>query len=269
VDDSPHIQALLEQAIGALRAEDYVRAVGIADQLAAAAPDNPAVRSIRAQALLGTEAAEEAFDEARRAADLDQDNEHVQQLLALAAWRTQRLTLAQQSFERAVDLSAHKPAVLADYAWFMATERGPRPAEQAATAAVAADDQSSTAWAALGLTQYRFHRRDEAEASLRRALGLNPNDLYAQSAMTVLLQDQRKDAKAEALAGLLEEHPGTEDFVASIREEAKRRRIAQMLLERNVDIDAPPREPPRYRWIWIVAAATLLALLFLLLKGFP
>ena len=86
----------------------------------------------------------------------------------------------------------------------------------------------------------------EAEASLRRALELNPNDIYAQSAMVTLLQDRRQDSKAEALVGLLEEHAGTEELVAAVRDEAKRRQIGRMLVERKVDVDAPPSEPRSY-----------------------
>ncbi len=68
--------------------------------------------------------------------------------------------------------------------------------------------------------------------------------------MVTLLQEQRQDSKAEALAGLLEEHAGAEDLVAAVRDEAKRRRIGRMLVERKVDIDAPPRQPRSAVWIW-------------------
>ena len=161
----------------------------------------------------------------------------------MAAWRAERLAMAQEAFERAIELFGKRPALLSDYAWFMATERGPKLGKEAAEAAIEADADSSTAWAALGLAQFRLHRRAEAEASLRRALELNPNDIYAQSAMVTLLQDRHEDSKAEALAGLLEEHAGAEDLVAAVRDEAKRRRIGRMLVERKVDVDAPPRQP--------------------------
>jgi Tfp pilus assembly protein PilF len=253
---------LIEQAFAALANGDYVRALAIGDQLAADLPERAVVRAIRAQALLGSDAPEESYDEARRAVALAPNDGHAHRLLAMAAWRTSRLGLAQESFQRAIDLSGRKSALLSDYAWFMATERGPRLGQQAAETAVEADASSSTAWAALGLAQYRLHRRDEAEASLRRALELNPNDIYAQSAMVTLLQDRRQDKQAEALAGLLEEHAGTEDLVAAVRDEAKRRRIGRMLVERKVDIDSPPRQPRSYVWVWVLAAATLVGLLF-------
>ena len=66
-----------------------------------------------------------------------------------------------------------------------------------------------------------MHRRTEAEASLQHALTLNPNDIYAQSAMVALLKEQGQDSQAQALAGLLTEHAGAEDLADSLREEAK------------------------------------------------
>ncbi len=231
-----------------------------------ALPDNPVARAIRAQALLGADAGEEAVAEARRAVELDSHNQYAQRLLGLAAWRVERLTLAQSSLQRAVELSGRKPELLAEYAWFMASERGPRLAQQAAQEALRADHRSSTAWAALGLTQYRLHRRPEAEASLRQALELNPNDLYAQSAMVVLLQDQRKDAQAQALAHLLEDSPGTEEFVESVRAEAKQRRIAGMLVEREAVRDPVAEESPQLRWRSLAMAGVMIAVMCALIQ---
>ncbi len=253
---------LIERAFAALAEEDYVRALAIGDQLVAALPDRAVVRAIRAQALLGSDAPEESYSEARRAVDLAPEDEHAHRLLAMAAWRAERLAIAQEAFERAIELFGKHPVLLSDYAWFMATERGPKLGKEAAEAAVEADAGSSTAWAALGLAQFRLHRRTEAETSLRRALELNPNDIYAQSAMVTLLQDRGEDGKAEALAGLLEEHAGAEDLVAAVHQEAKRRRIGRMLVERKVDIDAPPRQPRSAAWVWVLAVATLIGVLF-------
>jgi Tfp pilus assembly protein PilF len=256
------VHDLIESAFSALSAEDYVRALAIGDQLVAELPDRAVVRAIRAQALLGSDAAEESYAEARRAIDLDPEDEHAHRLLAMAAWRAERLAIAQEAFQRAIERFGKHGALLSDYAWFMATERGPKLGKEAAEAAIEADADSSTAWAALGLAQFRLHRFTEAETSLRRALELNPNDIYAQSAMVTLLQDRRQDSKAEALAGLLEEHVGAEDLVAAVRDEAKRRRIGRMLVERKVDIDAPPPQPRSGAWVWVLAVATLIGLLF-------
>jgi Tfp pilus assembly protein PilF len=259
--DEADVRDLINRAFDALRAGDYVRALAVGDQLVAARPQHAVARAIRAQALLGADSPEESFQEAARAVELAADDEHAHLLLALAAWRTGRLALAQESFQRAVEFSDGRAATLGEYAWFMANERGPKLAEQAAQEAVEADARSSTAWAALGLAQFRLHRRGKAEASLRRALQLNPNDIYAQSAMLALLQDRRDDRSAEALVGLLQEHAGTEDLVASVRDDAKQRQIARMLMERKVDIEHLVSEPRRYGWIWLAAGGTLVALL--------
>ena len=46
------IPNLIEEALAALRCEEYTRAVAITDQLAVDLPNNPLVRAIRAQGLL-------------------------------------------------------------------------------------------------------------------------------------------------------------------------------------------------------------------------
>ena len=124
----------------------------------------------------------------------------------------------------------------------MAAERGPRLAEEAANEAVVANHKSSTAWAALGLAQFRLRRRKRAEATLTRALQLDPNDPYAQSAMVTLLQDRRDDASAIALADLLTDTPGTEHVVETIRAEAKKRQLEKKLVERGA-MQTPANDP--------------------------
>jgi Tfp pilus assembly protein PilF len=256
------IRQTIDEALAALRQGDDVRAVALTDQLATALPGDPVVRAMRAQALLSGETADEAFEEARRAVELDDDNEYAQRLLGLAAWRAERLSVAQRALERAVELSGRRPEILADYAWFMASQRGPKLAMNAAREAVEADENSSTAWAAMGLTEWRLRRRREAETSLRRALRLNPNDLYAQSAMLVLLQDKRQDAQAEALAELLQDIPGTEDLIESVRSEAKRRRVAGILVERNLAHE--PERPDAWRQliVWLIAIPAVVGVVF-------
>jgi Tfp pilus assembly protein PilF len=256
------IRDLIDSAIAALNAGDYVSALAIGDQLVAEVPDRASVRAIRAQALLGTDSSEESYEEARLAVELAPADEHSHVLLAMSAWRMGRLSVAQEAFERAIVVSRSRPEVLSEFAWFMATERGPKLAKQAAEDAIQADPRSSTAWAALGKAQYRLHRRDQAEASLRRALELNPNDIYAQAAMVMLLQDRRQDGQAEALVGLLEEYAGTEEMVAAVRDEAKQRQIGRMLVERKVDVDGLPSEPRSFLWVWVLAVALLVGVLF-------
>ena len=265
--DESAIRELIDEAIDALNAGDYVRAVGVGDQLASIAPDSAVVPAIRAQALLGTDASDESFEEANRAVELAPRDHHARQLLAMAAWRTGRLRVAQEAYQRAIVLSGRSPSMLADYAWFMATERGPKLGEDAARDAIDADGQSATAWAALGMAQFRMHRRDDAQKSMAEALRLNPNDIYAQSAMVSLLQDQHNDAQAEALAGLLSEHAGTEDMVAAVRREAKQRRVSRMLVERNADLEETASERKSYAWIWLLGGGALVSMLMYMIDA--
>lgn len=263
--DAESVQRLIEQALAALHNGESVRAVALADQAIAAEPDHPLARAIRAQVLLEADDPAEAYQEAQRAVQLSPRDPYARLLLGQAAWRKRHLAAAQQQLREAVNLSRRDPKFLAEYAWFMASERGPKPAETAATDAVEADERCSTAWAALGLVQHRQHRWAEAEESLRRALVLNPADIYAQSAMAQLLQEKREDEKAVALAELLEQAPGAAEFVEAVRKEAKQRQIQRMLLERNVDLT--PRQPvsSRQRGAWLLALGVMTAGVLLLI----
>jgi Tfp pilus assembly protein PilF len=258
------LQSRIAEAREAVEQGDHVRALAIADQLVARQPREVVARALRAEVLLKADLAEEAFQEARQAVALDPQDCNAQTLLGMAAWRSARLTLAQQSLERAIALSDNRPGLLVDYAWFMAAERGPRLAEEAARRALAATENSSTAWAALGLALFRLHRRQEAEACLRRALELDPNDPYAQSVMVKLLHEQRQDNKAVALTTLLEDTPGTEPIVQEIRKQAKQRLVAMKLLQRKALPPTRDEEPRRvYRWLIIASLlSTALTLWF-------
>jgi Tfp pilus assembly protein PilF len=267
---SQRIPQSIEQALAALRGEEYVRAVAIADQLAVDLPENALVRAIRAQGLLYGDNPESALAEARKAVDLDPRNAHSQILLAYAAWRCERPTLAQSAFEAAVRFSGGEGFFLAEYAWFLANRRAPKAAESAARSALEANEASSTAWAALGLAMFRMRRRAEAESSLRRALELNPEDIYAQSAMVAVLKEQGQGERALELAGALAEHSGAEDLADAMREETQRRKLAAKLLERNIDIEAPPPETTKRYWPAILAAAAAVgAVLFFLSPDRP
>lgn len=266
VVEERRIEVLTAEALEALERGDHVRAIAITDQLACEAPDDPLIHVVRARALLMGGDPEEALAESRKAVELDPAGSKAHSLLGVAAWRLGRLTLAQQSLETAIRNSGEQRGPLVDFAWFMASERGPRLAEDAALEAIAAADDSSTAWAALGLSQLRLHRRDDAERSLRRALQLDPNDPYAQYAMTRLLQDRRANADAVHLANVLQETPGTEAIVADIQREAKQRQVARKLVERGA-YPRLDRLDRAYRpWFWLLAAIVVIFVLLMTLQ---
>jgi len=269
--DRPEIEKLFAQASDAMADGDFVRAVAIADQLTAELPDDAAAWLLRAESLLASGAEDETLEAARRAVELgavelDAEPGRAHRILGLAAWRCERLSLAQQSLQRALELSGRNPELLAEFAWFMASERGPRLAEETAREAVEANETSSTAWAALGLVEFRLHRREQAEESLRRALALNPSDVYAQSAMAALLQDQGKDTEAEQFAARMAGTPGTEQLVESIREEARQRKLERLLIQREIVPDPTVGLWPRRLAIWLVLVSSLIAGIYLILN---
>ncbi len=263
--DPREIRDLIDEARSALESGDHPRALELTLRLVGECPQDVEVRLLRAKVLLYADAGDEALGEARRVAKMVPGSDEAQTLLGLAAWRSGRLTLAQESLQRAIRLSGRRPGLLADYAWFMAQERGPKLAEVAAREAIAANENSSTAWAALGRTQFRLHRYAEADASLQRALKLDPNDPYAQQAMMDLLHQRRQDGKAVALASLLQDTPGTEQIVEKIRSEVASRQIARKLLERRA-MPEPNFDNPRHRWNWLFVAAFLMTGLLLLFQ---
>ena len=263
--DAREIRDLLDEARSALESGDHPKALELTLRLVRQCPRDVEVRLLRAKVLLHADAGDDAFWEARRAAKMVPASDEAQTLLGLAAWRSGRLTLAQESLQRAIRLSGRRPGLLADYAWFMAQERGPKLAEEAAQEAIAANEKSSTAWAALGRAQFRLHRYAECEASLRRALQLDPNDPYAQQAMMDLLHQRRQDDKAVALASLLEDTPGTEQLVQTVRSEVKSRQIARKLVERRA-MPEPSFDNPRLPWNWLFVAAFLMTGTLLVLQ---
>ena len=217
-------QQRLDQACEALERGAHARALAILDQLVAVDEDSPAVCHLRAHALLRMGNHAEALAEAERGAQLAPRDVYSHRVLCWAAWQAGRLGVAQAALERAIDLSGGSPAALAEYAEFMACARGPRLGEEAARAAIAADGKSATAWAALGIAQYRMHRPKEAEESLKQALALDSDNPRAQWGMVLLLQDKGEHAQADALASFLEHNAGAEQFVADVHREAQRRK---------------------------------------------
>lgn len=226
------INRMIEDIEEALDADELVRALSLLDQLHAAGEQVGAVHLLRAKVLSAMGKHQLALPEAEQARKLLPDNEHAQLLVARSAWHTRAMGKAQAAFERAIKLSGQEPELLAEYATFMAWERGPRPAELAARAALAANERSADAWAALGLAQHRMHRNDVAETSLKRALQLDPNNSMAQSAMVLLLRDQHQDTKAAALVEVMQDEPTNAGFVEAMRKDLNQRKAVRKLLER-------------------------------------
>lgn len=201
--DSDRVDQLTEWAAQALASGEPLRALAFADQLTSHDPEDVTSRILRAHALLATGSFDEALRESQIAIRLDPENEDAQFVEALAAWRNRDIPEAQRAFRQAVELSGHSEQFIAQYAWFLATERGPRLAVKTAERLIEASPEIATAWAALGLAQIRLHRPEQAEKSLRRALEIDPRSPEAQSAMIRLLKRRGEHRQADAIRDVL------------------------------------------------------------------
>jgi Tfp pilus assembly protein PilF len=218
--DSPAAQAHRD-----LREGRYPRAVAEIDQLLAAEPDNAVYRCWHSYALLGVDNAAEAVGAARKAVELDPKLVAGYVALAWAATRLGRRQEAQEALETALALSGREPAILVEYASFLATHRAPGVAEKVARQAVAALPHSADAWRALGWTLFRLHQHDEAQRCLDRALSLAPKDPETLICAIELLRHTGRHARAAALAQVLREDPHT----AEIGEELHRQVAGKLL----------------------------------------
>ncbi len=232
--DPAEVNRLIEESLAALHDQEPLRALSLADQAAEAAGEIATVRAVRALALLASGSTVAGFDEARVAAELDGENAGFQLLLARAAVAAGRMTLAQESYERALALEPGDGEIGAEFAWFLAAHRGPKLALAAAQRAVADDDRSPLAWTALGTAEFRLRRFAAARTSLARALKLDPNFVRAQSMMALLLDERGRTREAVALARLLEDQPEAQELVETIREHATHRELAGRLAERGI-----------------------------------
>lgn len=253
------IERLAREAGDALAAGEHVRALALLDQLQAAGVELAQVHQLRANVLLAMGNHDAALAEAEIAAKLAPDDRQSPLLIARTAWRMGATGKAQAAFERALRLSEREPSLLAEYAVFMAWERGPRPAELAAREALAANEQSADAWAALGLAQHRMHRTSAAETSLKRALQLDPNNAMAQSAMVIVLRSQHRDDKAAALVEVMQDDPGNAGFVEAMRKDLRGRKAVRTLLERPEVQQQLLREPavPHRAVAWLAVLIVL------------
>jgi Tfp pilus assembly protein PilF len=203
--DTNRVDEMTERAAQSLAAGEPLRALALADQLVSINPEDATARVIRSHALMATNSLDEAFREAQVAVLFDAESEDAQMAFALAAWRSRKISLAQQAFERAISLSRHRTPFEAQYAWFQSSELDPRSAEKSAERMVGSSPRSATAWASLGLAQFRLNKPEEAAQSLRRALEIDPRSPEAQSAMIRLLKRRGETRQADALREVLQQ----------------------------------------------------------------
>ena len=223
-------KAMAKQATQAIQAGNQALALALLDQLATRFPHKAAIHALRADAIKSFGDFAKAHDEARMAVGLDPNCIAGYQVLADAAWDLGHKLEAQQAYEKITQLELD-PEVLAlawiKYAMFMAYERGPRVAEKIALKAVDIAPKNPDAWAALGLAQFRDHRPDEAVASLNKALSLDPHSLHSEWILATIYKWIGEDAKAHALARLMQDEPAGKPLAAEIHEHIRRKHYNQ------------------------------------------
>ncbi|MFI4860128.1 MAG: tetratricopeptide repeat protein [Phycisphaerales bacterium JB063] len=222
--------ALTRQASLALHAGQPQQALAVLDRLAASFPEKGAVHALRAEALRMMGQLERAYDEARIAVGLDPNSIIGHQALADTAWGIDRLSQAQQSYEKILELEVDADRLAqawVRYALFMSYERAPRVAEKAAMRAIDVAPDQPDAWAALGMCQFRDRRADEAERSLNEALQRDPESVHARWVLANIFRWTGQDEKAEAMAKLLEAQPAGAGFASEITEHLRKKRYTQ------------------------------------------
>ena len=222
-------------ALAPSRRGRYVRALALADQLTAAAPDNPVVRAIRAQALLKSDAGEDAVGRGppgRRAGPRTANRRRRSWASPPGVRASSRLRSSRWSGRSSCRGGSRACWSTTPGSWRPSGALG-RPSRRPPKRSARPPSRRRPG-PRSGLAQFRLHRRQEAEASLRKALESGPQrPLRPVGHGQRCLQDKRQDKQAVALTHLLEETPGTEQIVAGVRQEAKRRQVAKKLVERN------------------------------------
>jgi Tfp pilus assembly protein PilF len=202
--DHDRLDELTDEIAQSLGRGEGLKALALSDQLTSHRPEDVLARVLRAHALLATGSPEEALRECQVARRFDSRHEDVEFALALSAWRMGQIEEAERAFERALELSQHESHFAAQYAWFLASERGPRWAARVAEKVIGTSPRLATAWAALGLAQHRIGRSTQAEETLRHALELDPQSLEAQSAMIRVLKRRGDHSRARELRSALD-----------------------------------------------------------------
>jgi len=73
--------------------------------------------------------------------------------------------------------------------------------------------------------------------------------------------------RALALANVMQDHPGAEDFVKAVERDDRLRRLEKAVLDRDEVQRALVRERPLRRWGWVVAVAVALCVVALMALG--
>jgi Tfp pilus assembly protein PilF len=267
--DSNRVDEMTERAAQSLAAGEPLRALALADQLVSINPEDATARVIRSHALMATHSVDEAFREAQVAVLFDAESEDAQMAFALAAWRSRKISLAQQAFERAVGLCRHRGPFEAQYAWFQASELDAKSAERTAERIVGTNPRSATAWAALGLAQFRLNKSEDASRSLKRAFEIDPRSPEAQSAMVRLLKRRGETRQADALREVLQQGLHRHSFFVERPEELELAMSGQDPPTSESVRTSTTTQAPTHPWAVLQHLVMLMVILAIFLALYP
>jgi Tfp pilus assembly protein PilF len=207
--DEKKIDELIALIFHFVSQEELVKGLSLLDRYIMEFPHDMVLRMFRSHALLMVNKLEEARAEGEIAREVMPDNYYLHNILGHVYWRLGKNYMAQESFEKAIELNAEDTQAKADYALFMVMERGTKLGYEAAENAVKNDPHSSDAWLALGIAQHRMHEVELFETSIRRSLSLDPENPQARILLLERLEQKGETSEAESLGKLMLDSPET------------------------------------------------------------
>lgn len=161
------------------------------------APDNPAILSDLAVALLQCRLNDEAVARGERAVALAPSEVDIVANLAQIYQIVGRLNDAIERYRSALVIDENDHAALNNLAVLLVAQKNYKEAEGAARQAVRLSPNNPGYLVNLGYVLYRQKRFVDAEMIIRRALDIDPDDANAHNQMGVVLAAQRRDDRAK------------------------------------------------------------------------
>jgi type IV pilus assembly protein PilF len=150
-----------------------------------------------------------ALDEVKRALTAMPDLADAYSLRGLIYAGMNEPALAEQSFQRALQLAPRDGAAMHNHGWFLCQQRRFDEADRQFTAALAAPQYTDAArsWLARGICQARANQWAEAEGSLSRAFELDPGNPAAAFSFSEVLYRRGEYERARFYIGRVNAQP--------------------------------------------------------------
>jgi len=231
--DEAKIEKLISLIFHFSSQDEVIKGLALLDKYILDCPDDMLLRLFRAHALLTIGKSEEARAEGEIAREEMPDNFYLHNILGNVYWCLNKNYMAQEAFERAIEIDPTDSKALSDYALFMVMERGVKLAHKAAENAVKNDAKNSDAWLALGIVQHRLHQLSLFESSIRRSLELNSSNSQARILLLKRLQQKGEKKQAMGLGKLMLENPETREAALELFIQARKKERIHHVVENS------------------------------------